>query len=106
MACPTALRTSPSHKATYLRPHFACVQVKELGSEDWKARLAAMETVVAAAAAPAPGVIVTLAQGVGVLPGWNDKNFQVWGVWRCVWMEWRLNPAASSGVGCGKVRNR
>ncbi|KAG1659479.1 hypothetical protein FOA52_005506 [Chlamydomonas sp. UWO 241] len=53
--------------------------LKELGSEDWKARLAAMATVVERAGGASGGDIATLAQGMGVVPGagWTDKNFQV-----------------------------
>ncbi|KAG1675584.1 hypothetical protein FOA52_014172 [Chlamydomonas sp. UWO 241] len=55
--------------------------VAELGSDDWKVRLAAMDRLLDAASqcgsAPAAAV-AALAQGMGTLPGWGEKNFQVY----------------------------
>lgn len=53
--------------------------IKELSSEEWKVRLSAMDQVVEFARVPsnAETHCQTLVQGIAVLPGWKELNFQV-----------------------------
>ncbi|GAX77872.1 hypothetical protein CEUSTIGMA_g5314.t1 [Chlamydomonas eustigma] len=59
--------------------NFGDATVKELGSEDWKVRLSAMERIVSYSEDPekAHSECSVLAQGMGYVPGWGEKNFQV-----------------------------